>query len=66
MTPRLQDLDNSQTFYARLYEAGSAWDEDRYIADEVRIPQKRSSLKELALSFGSYLPTTAKMDWKLI
>ena len=25
MTPRLPDLDNSQTFYARIYEAFSAW-----------------------------------------
>ena len=42
MTPRLPDLDNSQTLYARLYEAVSAWDKERYIADEARIPQKEA------------------------
>ena len=40
MTPRLPDLDNSQTFYARIYEAFSVRDKDRYSADEARILQK--------------------------
>ena len=67
MTPRLPDLDNSQTFYARLYEAFSAWDKDWYSADEARIPQKYQAVgQELALPFADISLTTANMDMKLI
>ena len=67
MTPRLPDLDNSQTFYARLYEAFYAWDKDRYSADEARIPQKNQAVgHELALPFATIRLTTANMDMKLI
>ena len=67
MTPRLPDLDNSQTFYARLYEAFSAQDKDWYGADEARIPQKYQAVgQELALPFADISLTTANMDMKLI
>ena len=65
MTPRLQDLDNSQTFYARLYEAFSAWDKDRYSADKARIPQKYQTVRqELALPFARYFPNYCKYGYE--
>ena len=67
MTPRLPDLDNFKTFYARLYEAFSARDKDRYSVDEARIPQKYQAVRqELALPFADISLTTANMDMKLI
>ena len=67
ITPTLPDLDNSQTFYARLYEAVSAWDKDQYSADEARIPQKYQTVRqELALPLADISLTTANMDMKLI
>ena len=67
MTPRLPDLDDSQTFYARLYEAFSAWDKDRYIADEAKIPQKYQTIsQELALPLADISLTTTNMDMKRI
>ena len=67
MTPRLPDLDNSQTFYARLYEAFSAWDKDQYSADKARITQKISSSgQEPELPLADISLTTANMDMKLI
>ena len=67
ITPTLPDLDNSQTFYARLYEAVSAWDKDQYSADEARIPQKyQASGHEFAIAFDDISLTSAYMDMKLI
>ena len=54
MTTRLEDLDNSETFYARIYEAVHERDEDWYSADEARIPQnKEAAGKELALPLAA-------------
>ena len=64
MTPRLQDLDNSQTFYARLYEAFSVQDKDRYSADEARITQKYQAVTRTCTSFGRYFPNYCKYGYE--
>ena len=54
MTPTLPDLDNSQTFYARIYEAFFVQENDRYIADESQIPQKYQAIgHELAFPLAA-------------
>ena len=65
MTPRLPDLDNFQTFYARLYEAFSAWDKDRYSADEARITQKYQAVRtRTCTSFCRYFPNYCKYGYE--
>ena len=67
MTPRLQDFNDFQIFYARMYEAFSGWEQYRYSAVKARIGEKQEAVgQKLQLPLPDIFLTTTNMDMKLV